>query len=306
MTDPGRDVLAFDIGGTHLRSARVAADGTIGSRRDVRTPVESEQAFVEALVSEAGGQLGAARAAGGPAPAAIGVAMAGYTDTRRGLVYDSPSLGLHAALIGPPLSAATGLPVRLVNDVNAAAVAEAAAWKRRDLVALFVGTGVGGGFVCDGRLVEGHRGMAAEAGHAIWRAGGIPCNAGHAGCYQAYLGGAALALRARESGLPGDTAALVAAWRAGDAGAGVIMRDALDAMAALCTLLVTLLDPRTIAIAGGVGRAVPELIEVARSACDPHPLSADAEPVEVVAARTGDDAGLLGAAILARKELLAG
>jgi len=299
--ESSRVVLAFDVGGTQLRSALVDTGGVLLARRARRTPVTSAEDLVAALIAEAQAHSRDCKQRGDRAPSAVGVAMAGYTDTARGLVHESPSLGLHRAEISAPLRAATGLPVRLVNDVNAAAVAEAAALGSRDLVALFIGTGVGGGFVCDGRLLEGHRGMAAEVGHAIWRPDGPPCNAGHAGCFQSFLGGAALAQRAAAAGLPGETAALVAAWRAGDPRAAVLMQDACDALAALCKLLVTLLDPADMVLSGGVGRSVPEFLAVARAACDPHPLAPSAAPVTVHTSRLGDDAGLLGAAALAQQ-----
>ena len=289
-------VLAFDVGGTHLRSARVEADGRLLSRRDRRTPVESTEAFVAALVEEGRAQLDAAP----ERPAAVGLAMAGYTDTASGRVFHSPSLGLHDALVGPPLQAALGLPVRLVNDVNSAALAEASLAGRRDVVAILVGTGVGTGFVTSGTLVEGHRGMAAEGGHAIWRPDGPPCPAGHSGCYQSFLGGAALARRAREAGLDVDAAGLVALWRGGDRRATALMDDATQALAALCRLLVTLLDPELIVLAGGVALATPELLEAARRAVDPHPLAEAAGAVPVELSRLGADAGMLGAALLAR------
>ncbi|MBM3984928.1 MAG: ROK family protein, partial [Planctomycetes bacterium] len=87
----------------------------------------------------------------------------------------------------------------------------------------------------------------------------------------------------------------------GDARARRLAAEAEDAVRALCLLLVTLLDPEVISVAGGMGSAVPELLEAARGACDPHPLDADIGAVRVVRAATGDDAGLLGAARLAKE-----
>ncbi len=289
------NVLAFDIGGTNLRSALVDGHGRLGARRDRPTPVDSVASLTAAILSESRAHLSEAD----ERPVAIGIAMAGYTDTHTGMVYASPSLGLRDALVGPPLMEALGLPVRLVNDVNAAAWGEARHAGSSNLVALLVGTGVGTGFVSSGTLIEGHHGMAAEGGHAIWREGGLACPAGHAGCYQAYLGGSALGERARDAGLGADAAALMKAWREGHRGAAEIMRDAQDAIASLCRLLVTLMDPERIVIAGGVALRTPELLQAARAAVDPHPLSADAGAVTVLPAALGDRAGLMGAAWLA-------
>jgi glucokinase len=293
-------VLAFDVGGTHMRSVLVDADGRIESRRTRPTPHGSCEALVAALADEGRAQIAAARA-GGAAPRIAGLAIAGFTDTDRGLIHLAPNLGLRDADVGPRLHAALGLPVRLVNDVNAAAVGEARALQARDLIAIFVGTGVGGGFVCGGALVEGRHGMAAEIGHASYRPGSGPrCLAGHDGCFEAFLGGACLAQRARAAGLPGDVGELWEAARGGHAAARQLTGEAEAAMGALCQLLVTLLDPQVISVAGGVGTRVPELLEAARAACDPHPLAPGIASVRVVRAATGDDAGLLGAAWLAR------
>jgi predicted NBD/HSP70 family sugar kinase len=293
-------VLAFDVGGTHLRSVLVAPDGTLHGRRSRATPRGSCATLVEALAEEGRAQVAAARRLLASPPRAVGLAIAGFTDTARGLIHQAPNLGLHEALVGPPLREALGLPVRLVNDVNAAAVAEARAFGVRDLVAVFLGTGVGGGIVGGGRLLEGRHGMAAEIGHAPFRPGAGPrCGAGHDGCFEAFLGGACLERRMQAAGLADGVGALWPAARAGDARAGRLAGEAEDALRALCVLLVTLLDPEVISLAGGMGSAVPELLAAARGACDPHPLDADVGAVRVLPAATGDDAGLLGAAWLA-------
>jgi glucokinase len=296
----GAPVLSFDVGGTHLRSALVGDDGAVNSRRSRATPQGSLPALVTALAEEGRAQLELARAAGGAAPVA-GLAIAGFTDTESGLIHLAPNLGLREAPVGPALRAALGMPVRLVNDVNAAAVAEAHAVGARDLVAILCGTGVGGGFVSGGELLEGRHGMAAEVGHVIWREGSeLRCGAGHRGCVEAFLGGACLAERAAAAGLPADTEALWTAARAGVPAARAITDEAQAALAALVRLLVTLLDPDLVVIAGGLGTAVPELMEAARTGCEPHPLGAPPGSVRVVRAATGSDAGLLGAAALAR------
>jgi glucokinase len=145
--------------------------------------------------------------------------------------------------------------------------------------------------------------MAAEIGHAAFRPGAGPrCGAGHDGCFEAFLGGACLERRMRAAGLPERADALWPAARAGDARARRLAGEAEEALRALCILLVTLLDPEVISLAGGMGSAVPELLDAARDACDPHPLDADIGAVRVLPAATGDDAGLLGAAWLAGEE----
>ncbi|MGQ0553795.1 MAG: ROK family protein [Planctomycetota bacterium] len=303
MSSHGGNVLAFDVGGTQLRSALVAPDGRLLSRHSRQTPAGGFQPLLAELAAAGRTVLDEAPSLPGGAPQAIGLALAGYTETASGRVLYSTGLGLRDAPLGTALAAQLKLPVRLVNDVNAAALAEARSAGVDDLVAVFVGTGVGTGFVCSGTLVEGRRGMAAEGGHACFREGGELCRCGQRGCYEAYLGGAALAERASAAYLPmgpdGGASALFDLARRGDPRAKPLAAEACAALASLCRLLVTLFDPALIVLAGGVASATPELLEAARRAVDPHPLVASAGAVPVAAARHGDEAGLRGAALLA-------
>ncbi len=290
-----REVVAFDVGGTHLRSARLGPSGRLQDLRERPTPCGDVDQLLAALVEEARHH---AAAAGRP-PLALGLAIAGFSDTRSGIVFMSPGLGLRDAELGGPLSRATGVPVRLVNDVNAAAWAEARTRGADDLVAIFVGTGVGTGLVSGGRLVEGHRGAALEGGHVLFREGGAPYPTVD-GCFEAYLGGRALAARAAE--LLGEeltTAAVIERWRSGDTRLDGVIGDARAAMVALTRLLVTLGDPRVVVLGGGVVAGWPELLQDARGAVDPRPLAPGLGAIEVQPARCGDDAGLLGAGLLA-------
>ncbi len=287
--------LAFDVGATHLRSAWVDAQGAVTGRRDVDTPRGDADALALALVREARAQVEER----GERPDAVGLAIAGYTDTRRGFIHCSPHMGVRGVSVGPPLHEALGVPVRLVNDVNAAAWSEASVRGCRELVAIFVGTGIGTGFVVDGHLLEGRHGMAGEGGHIIFRPGGLLGSDGDVGSYSAYLGGDALAGRARAAGLDTDGAGLVAAARDGRADARAILDDSCAAMAQLVNTLVKLFDPELLVVGGGVVEGTPELLEAARAAADPHPLGADVLAVPVEPARLGADAGLVGAAWLA-------
>jgi len=237
--------------------------------------------------------------AGCEALGAAAVAIAGTIDNPSGLVRAWPTTGFSDFDITAGLAELLDRPVAMVNDVNAAALGEAAAAGVEDLGAVFVGTGVGTGFVTGGQLVAGHRGMAGEGGHVIFRPGGEPCPAGCAGCYEAYLGGDALGRRAAARGLPVQTAALLEAWRAGDAGAGALMADALASLAGLVSCMVTLFDPQQIVVGGGIGSRCPEMLEAAREAVRVLPLGHGRRDLSVEPARLGDDAGLAGAALLA-------
>jgi len=289
------EVLAFDIGGTHLRGARWSARGGLGARATAPTPRSSPGALVEALVDLAQGLAGQ-----GAAPAAAGLAIAGTIDRAAGLVRTWPTTGFTDLDVKTPLERALGLPVLLVNDVNAAALGEARAAGSADLAALFLGTGVGTGFVCGGALLEGHRGMAGEGGHLVCQPGGPPCPAGCRGCVESFLGGDALGRRALPLGLPQETRALVAAWRAGDARARGLLDEAFTALAALVSLVINAFDPERIVLGGGLfSAAQEEFLAAARGAVAALPLGHGRRDLIVERARLGADAGLAGAGHLA-------
>lgn len=294
MSPASGPVLAFDVGGTHLRAALVH-DGRLGPSVRAATPRGSGPALVAALEATARELLDGAE----EPPVAVGLALAGLLDRGSGRLLRAPNLDLWDADLGRPLQDALGLPVRLVNDVNAAALGEARVAGCDETAVVFVGTGVGTGFVSGGRLLEGLRGMAAELGHVPLDPSGPDCPAGCRGCFDALLGGEGLARAAREAGLATDTAGLLAAWRAGDPGAGALVERALEAAAALGRLLVLIADPALIVVGGGLAKHLPELRDaVARGALD-QPLAAGRTDLMVRAARCGDAAGLLGAAHLA-------
>ncbi len=295
----GAAVLAFDVGGTNLRGALLDADGALLRRDVVPTPRTSPGALADALVD-----LGRRLATDGPRPGAGAVAMAGTVDKAAGLVRSWPTTGFTDFDATGGLADALGIPVTLVNDVNAAALGEAEAAGLDDLAAVFLGTGVGTGFVEGGRLVEGRRGMAGEGGHVPFRPG-VPCPAGCDGCVEAYLGGDALARRAGAVGAPTGTAALLDAWRAGEPAAVALLDDALAALEALVITIVHLFDPERIVLGGGVGRRCPEMLETARRTVATLPLGRGRRDLPVEPARLGDEAGLLGAGRRAR-DLLAG
>ncbi|GJM22385.1 MAG: sugar kinase [Planctomycetota bacterium] len=283
-------VLAFDVGGTHVRGARVGRAGEVFERARRGTPQDDGAALIATLASLCS-ELDPTSTC-----SAVGVAMAGVLDRHAGCVRHSPSLGISDLPLVQELSAASGRGVVLINDVNAAALGEAQALGESELAAIFVGTGVGTGFVCGGRLVEGQRGMAGEGGHVVHRWSGRPGTAGVDGCFESYLGGRALGQRAAELGL-GDTAHdLLAAWRRGAPEAQEAVQEALQAMGAITELIVTLFDPARIVVGGGVAAGFPELIDAARQAIARHPLGDGRRDLPVQAAQTGDLAGLLGAA----------
>lgn len=288
-------VLAFDVGGTQLRGAMLDAEGRLVERRAVPTPRSSPEDLAQAIA-----QLGRSLVESSTTPvAAAAVAMAGTIDRAAGLVRTWPTAGFTDFDVTSALGRELDLPVALVNDVNAAALGEAQAAGCDELAALFLGTGVGTGFVSGGRLLEGQRGMAGEGGHLPFRPG-VACPAGCDGCIEAYLGGDALERRATAAGWPARAPQILEAWRTGEQPASALMDDALASLCALVSITVNLMDPERIVLGGGLGLRCPEMLEAAVRTVRELPLGNGRRDLPVEAARLGDEAGLIGAGRLAR------
>ena len=312
----GEVAIGVDIGGTKVEVALVDGAGAVlGALRFATEPERGVAAVVADIAAAARDAFGAAL--GGAL--GVGASVAGQVDAG-GVVVGAPNLGWTHAPLGARLAAALALPVRVVNDVRAATLAE---WRfgagrgHDDVVVLFLGTGIGGGVVTGGRIVEGAGGFAGELGHATVVAGGRPCHCRNRGCIEAYAGGWAIAERAREAvradpaagallrGLVGgDVGAIVAetvaaARERGDGLAVRLVEETAEYLGAALVGIVNGLDPARVILGGGVVEGFPELVPLAAAVVHARALPAMAAGVAVVPASLGTRAPVIGAAACA-------
>jgi glucokinase len=213
-----------------------------------------------------------------------------------------------------------GIPVFLGNDANAAALGEfayGAGRGYRHVIYITVSTGVGGGIISDGRLLEGQRGAAGEVGHVIVEPGGPLCGCGNRGCLEALISGTAIARQAREALVAGRESAIgglaeadphgvaaevvVRAARGGDGLAGELLETAGRRLGTALLGLVHIFDPQVIVVGGGVTNAGELLMKPARDTMFAGLMPIFKEGLEVVPPDLGADAGLYGAVALARR-----
>lgn len=317
---PGPATIGVDLGGTHLRVAVVDADGHI--RHDDRGP--SPDAGVDAVVSAvhaAAVRVRSAAAADGVEVAAIGAGVAALVDDD-GVARYAPNV---PALVNAPLrdelARVTGLPAIVDNDANVAAWGELAHGAMRGMrhALLFtLGTGIGGGIVLDGRVYRGAHGFAAEVGHWQLDPHGRTCACGELGHWEAWASGTGLGVLAREVAARGD-APNVLARAGGDVGAvtgehvGAAALDGCsDALAVLDTFaefvalgfagLANVFDPEAIVISGGLVNLGDVLVSRVRDRFPRHLEGRAVRPaIPIVAAQLGEQAGVIGAAVLARQ-----
>ncbi len=310
------NVIGVDLGGTKMlaRMYRVARDGsgdvTAEGRVKASTPKYGPESVLNQLV-EVVKELDDWKSAD-----AVGVGVPGPVDAE-GVVRHCPNIvgwddPIPAARI---LSEALGKPVVVANDVNCGAVAEhrvGAGKGYANLLAIFVGTGVGGGLILDNKLVPGERGLVGEVGHMLVEPGGRPCGCGATGHMETYAGRAGMVAEARRQAADGSPNFLVdlvgdgviksrhiaAGLEADDPLTKSLVALAADAMAQVVGNAATLLDLPLVVVGGGIADRLGQsfLDQIAES---PRFGGFGAGVTRLVLAQRLDDAGAVGAALLA-------
>lgn len=319
MTPPDRDsadddrwAIGFDVGGTKI-AAGVVAGSRIVCRQQISTTPDADAALPGILAEMALGLR-----ARYPAVAAVGVGAAGMIDWPSGHIRWAPNNTYRDLPLQQILTAETGMPTVVENDANAAAWGEAQAGAGagyRDLIVLTVGTGIGGGIISGGSLQRGQTGIGGEAGHLIVNPDrGHRCGCGATGCLEAMASGTALGRlgRAAAAADPDGMIASLAgggivtgetvfqAARYGDCVARQLFTELGYWLGIGIASLVALYDPELIVITGGLVATGELLLAPARNTFERFVFARDRRSLPpVVPARLGNDAGVIGAALLA-------
>ena len=296
-----------DDGGSILRQARVPMAAHGGPAAGLAAVVSAIKAVTESL-DQAGGLRG------------IGICSPGPLDPARGVVINPPNLPCWRDYpLAAEVGKAFGIPVRLDNDANAAALAEAqwgAGRGYRNVFYATLGTGIGTGIVLDGRIYHGRTGAAAEGGHVSIDYRGPRCGCGKPGCIEALASGPAIARRAqgklaggRQSailGLAGGKPEAVSsemvgqAFAGGDAVAREVLLETVELVALWLGNMVDLLEPDVMVMGGGVAAMLSPLMEGIRGRLPAYCVNSRGGEIPLVPARYGVDAGIAGGAALCR------
>jgi len=300
--------VGIDVGGTHLRAGVVGDGGLLGPLVRRASEVDDADALIASVV-----EVLAELEAGPGQRTPVGLGMAGLID-RDGRISYGPNVGIRSVPLGRLLQDALGderRVVRVVNDASAAVVGEhraGAARGHRDVVMFTLGTGVGGGAITDGRLLEGAHGFAGEFGHLIIAEGGRDAPSGIRGTVEAYASGTAIAHEAAEAveaGVAGartlGSRAVVAAATAAEPWALAVLERIGTRLGIAVASVVSVLDPSIVVIGGGAGDAASVfLLPAARTSLAANLMGAAHRPLPpIVPAELGDDAGVIGAGLIA-------
>jgi glucokinase len=317
---PQRLYLGVDIGGTKVQASLVRESGAMVEREKRPTPRSGGPEQVLAVVEKAM-EDSLKKAKVGPADiTAAGVAVPGVVDPDTGRVIVTPNMSLTGVAIGAHLEGRFKVPVAIGNDGNLGTLGETwlgSARRAGSAVGIWVGTGIGAGFVRKGKVWRGSRESAGEIGHIVMQIGGPKCGCGNRGCLEALASRSAIERDIRQAmaeGRPsilaeltgGDlgvirSGAIRKALEAEDALVTEVVRHASEVLGHACLTVRHLLDPQIIVLGGGVIEACSEFVmPIVENIVGSDRLRGARAGGRVLLSALGDDAVVLGAVALAR------
>jgi N-acetylglucosamine kinase len=282
-------ILAFDIGGSRIRAA-VWAGGGLHALGEVATPAGDLYAFAEVIRGFAVRNV-----------KGIAISIAGVVDPETGIGRVANIPAIDRLALGPELQRVTGLPVRVLNDADCFALAEARRGAGRGhgtVLGVILGTGVGGGLVVGGRVITGAGGYAGEWGHGPVIRGehAFRCGCGQVGCIDTVGGARGLErLHLARTGEGAGAEDIVAGWQAGEGASGDTMALWRELVSGSLAMVVNVVGADLVPVGGGLSRA-QGLITYLDEAVRVRILRRTSGPL-LVPAECGPDAGLLGAAL---------
>ncbi len=315
-------IVAIDLGGMSAKGALFSLSGELLCEEKIKTnkadgfegTMEKLCALTHTLVEKRGGCMDEVLA--------IGVGSPGIVDRGRGTVLRWSNFDWNNVPFADTLSKLTGKRVVVSNDANVAALGEAtfgATSQFQSSILLTIGTGVGGGMIFDGKIIEGFHSAGAELGHITIREGGLPCACGRRGCYEKYASATALISQTRHAMVEDlqskmwqladgkiekvDGRTAFAAARLGDETAKKVIEQYVGYLSEGIADFVNILRPEAIVLGGGISNEGEDLFAPLRKAVDERTyIAMDIVPLKIVCASLGNRAGVYGAYCLAKSE----
>lgn len=310
--------IGVDLGGTKLDIGIVDSSGRIIDRKLIKTKAKESPKVVIQDIIDIIEELRKKNSSG--SVLSVGVGIAGQIDMHTGSVRFAPNLNWHEVPLQTELSQTLKLPVYITNDVRAAAWGEwwyGAGKGSKDILCLFIGTGIGGGIISGDRMLVGCSNSAGEVGHMTIDVNGPKCTCGNYGCFESLASGWAIARRAKEAiarnpqageallklvdGKVDELSAkhVFQGARSGDALAKSIVDEVTIDLIAGVANLVNAFNPQLVIIGGGIINGYPEFIDALRIGVPKRALKSAVEPLQIITSSLHADAGVIGAAAYA-------
>jgi glucokinase len=287
------EVIGIDVGGTAIKLGRFNQDGTCVQSLSVVTPQPSIPEAVLAVMVDA-----IALVDPDDQTVAIGVGTPGPADATGRIAKIAINLpGWHDVPLADWLEAKTGKPTVIANDANCAGLGEAwlgAGRCLRNFILLTLGTGVGGAIILDGKLFTGHQGAAGELGLISFNPNGPMCNSGNQGSLEQYA--SVTAIRRRTGKEPAELGALA---QAGDAKSLIFWQEYGRDLGISLTSLIYVLTPQAIVIGGGVSASFEFFLPDVKAEIEKRVMPTSRVGLQILPAKLGNSAGIVGAAKLA-------
>jgi glucokinase len=298
-------VIALDVGGTGIKCALVDADGRV--RHAERHPTgagRGPEAVIETILGIAEGLAATARGQG-LEPVGAGLVVPGVIDERRGVAVWAANVGFRDVPLQALLEERLGLPAALGHDVRAGGLAEArlGAGRGHDYVLVIpIGTGIAAANVVHGQVYTGAHGAGGEIGHIVVRPGGPECGCGQRGCLESIASASAVGRRySEQAGRPATAEEVARLAAEGEPIAVAVWQETIDALADGLLTGMALFDPAVVVLGGGLAEAGEQLLGPLREGVHAR-VTFHREPT-ITRAALGDEAGCLGAALIALDNL---
>jgi glucokinase len=309
--------IGIDLGGTKIAAGLVDRAGRVILKQKIATEQkrgykgvkESLVGLVKKVIEESGVVLKDIER--------IGVAAAGQIDKNSMKIIFSPNLGWRNVPLKKDIETTFGIETFVENDVNAATYGE---WRfglkgiPKDTIGIFVGTGIGGGLIFDGKLYRGFSNVGGELGHITVNPYGYRCHCGNTGCFEACCGGSYVVERVKVEIVNGykgkiwdilggdpdllTTSHIEEGCLLGDSLCRKVWTEVIEYMGAAMASLVNLLNPGIIILGGGVVYGSKYLVEQVRAVMEVRAMKASLKGLKIEKARLGEDAGIIGAAFV--------
>lgn len=308
--------IGIDLGGTKIEVGLVGCSGFLYKSLRILTDVQGGASAIEQQIIYAVQEL--EREVSDPV-VGIGIGVAGQVAAKTGFVHFSPNLKWHNIPLQDSLSKSLKKTVVVINDVRAATWGEwlfGAGKGCSDLVCMFIGTGIGGGIVSEGRMLNGCSNTCGEIGHISIDLRGPICTCGNRGCLESFAGGWGIAKRTqgaiRTYGVAGTHLLKLAGGQIENVTAKHLLQGAKDkdplsellleeikiALISGCVTIINGFNPCRLILGGGVVDGMPELIPIIHAGIRKKALKAATAALQVVSAKLGKDAGVIGGAAL--------
>lgn len=309
--------LGVDLGGTNIACAVVTKEGDLLGKSSIPTSLPDSPEAIAGRIDQCCRLAVEATGCSMDDIASVGIGTPGIANAEQGIVEYSCNLGFRNTPLSHMVQVLLQKPVYLENDANAAALGEFVAGSgrgKRSLVAITLGTGVGGGVVMNNRLITGFNYAGAEIGHFVMVHGGEPCGCGRKGCFESYCSATALIRQTRRAmeahpdslmwrdyptleSVNGRTA--FDAMRLGDPAAKAVVDQFCEYLACGLTSIINIFQPEVLCVGGGICNEGETLLAPVREIFDREDYARDSlHRCSIVRATLGNDAGIIGAALL--------